>query len=316
MNSKLPRLILHFDVNGTIIITDPKAGLSFDDALEKAVAQSDWDGSATYPPSTLCNKTNVSKADMIKALTWPNDVDDVPELCRDGKHHFVFPSFFNTINELAKAKREFSIVIRTFGSDIQKVKEAVNAYAMGKHPQYGYSGSEELILPPSRVWIGRYGGGRFPPDGTQPFPKTQNGEVNYTLQNVDDPTKLLNQDEQIINALDCRFQPRSVVACTDHYEWWKAHAYMPSSGKPMWLTKDDHTSHHIFFDDCIHKSTTDSIVSVRMRKTANSQFKFLSGADTAALQGCHTVRVQTADAIVNPNYFLDKIRECEMARKD
>ena len=59
MSSKLPRLVLHFDVNGTVIITDPAAGLSFEDAIEKALDQADWINSSTYPPTLKISKTAV-----------------------------------------------------------------------------------------------------------------------------------------------------------------------------------------------------------------------------------------------------------------
>ena len=84
----------------------------------------------------------------------------------------------------------------------------------------------------------------------------------------------------------------------------------------MWLTDDDNKTHHIFFDDCIHQSASDSIVSVRRRKTANDSLMMLSGKDTVALHGYHTVRIISTEAIVNLNYFLDKIKECELARKN
>ena len=127
---------------------------------------------------------------------------------------------------------------------------------------------------------------------------------------------MIESDEEIITAFEYNQKPRSSVACVDHYEWWRAHKYRPSAGKPMWLTEDDNNTHHIFFDDCIHQSASDSIVSARRRKTENDSFMMLSGKDTVALHGYHTVRVKSTEAIVNLNYFLDKIKECELARKN
>ena len=298
------------------MITDPAGGLSFNDALDKALIQADWDGSATYPPSRPHRDDTIIKNDMLKGLEWPAGVDIDPALCRDGAHHFLFPSFFNTITELAKAKREFTVVLRTFGSDVAEVQEAVNAYAAGNHPHYGYIGSEELHLPRSRVWNGRYGGGRFPPEGSEQIAATATEVTSFTLRSVDDPTTVLEEEDEVLKALECRHQPRSTVACTDHYHWWRAHKYKPSSGKPMWLTDDDVTTHHIFFDDNIHKCATDSIVAVRHRKSAGEPFALLSGDDTVELHGYNTVRVQSTAAILDPNYFLNKIRECEKAKKE
>ena len=312
MRSQLPRLILHFDINGTIVITDPASGRSFTDSLNKALAQGDWDASATYPPSKVQKDNSITKSDLVNSLRWPDGINIDPALCRDGVHHFIFPSFFNAITELAKAKREFTIVFRTFGSDIAEVKKAINAYAAGNHPFYGYAGSEELHLPDTRIWTGRYGGGRFPPEGIEQLTSTKPISTSFTLRNQDDPSRLIEKEDDVLKVLECRHQPRSTVACTDHYHWWRAHNYQPSSGKPIWLTADDDTSHHIFFDDNIHKSATDSIVAVRHRSTANIPFHPLSGADTVSLHGYQTVRVQTTNAILDHNYFLNKIQDCEM----
>ena len=105
MSSKLPRLVLHFDVNGTVIITDPAAGLSFEDAIEKALDQADWINSSTYPPTLKVSKPAVTKTQLADALKWPHGYPIVPELCMDGNHHFMFPSFYKAITELACAKR-------------------------------------------------------------------------------------------------------------------------------------------------------------------------------------------------------------------
>ena len=314
MSSKLPRLVLHFDVNGTVIITDPAAGLSFEDAIEKALDQADWINSSTYPPTLKISKTAVTKTQLADALKWPHGEPIVPELCMDGNHHFMFPSFYKAITELACAKREFTIVFRTFGSDIKKVQTAINSYAAGNHPHYKYIDSKELHLPNNRIWVGRYGNGMYPPEGNVQIPSDKTSETSYTMTNLDDKRKVLSCDNDIIEALEIRGKDRATVACTDHYEWWRANKYKPSSGKPLWLSDDDLMTHHIFFDDCIHNSATDSIVSVRRRKTTNEPFSMMTGRDIVLLHGIHTVRVQTTEAILNSNYFLDKIQECELAR--
>ena len=104
------------------------------------------------------------------------------------------------------------------------------------------------------------------------------------------------------------------MACQDHYEWWKFHDYIPSSGKPMWITDDDKNFHHIFFDDCIHKSASDSIISVRHRQKAGDGFKFMSGEEIISLHGCNTIRAQTTQAIMNLDYYWNQIKECENTR--
>ena len=316
MTSELPRLVLYFDVNATVIITDPAARLSLDEALDKALNQPDWDGSEQpdWNISFKKNNSEISKEGLLKALRWPNGVEIDEKLC-NGEYHFIFPSFFKTVTQLAKEKREFTIVFRTFGSDLERIRTAMNEYAAGNHPLYNYDGCEELFIPTSRMWKGRYGNGEFIPEGDQLITPTSTASYTLTNHAENHQTTTLTFEEDIISALECRNTPRAAVACQDHYEWWKFHKYIPSSGKPMWITEDDKNVHHIFFDDCIHKSASDSIISVRHRKTGEDNFKFMTGEEIINLHGCNTVRCQTVDAIMDPNYFLNKIKECEDAEK-
>merc|ERR1712070_151891 len=76
-----------------------------------------------------------------------------------------------------------------------------------------------------------------------------------------------------------------VFACMDHYEWWRDHGYIPSSGKPVWIVEDEAEEfHHIFFDDNIHNDPSDSIVAVRVRKQGSEAFVPLTGEQTLDLQ--------------------------------
>lgn len=48
----------------------------------------------------------------------------------------VLPSFFELLLHLDRTGREFTIVFRTFGTDITDVIEEVNLFATGQHPSY------------------------------------------------------------------------------------------------------------------------------------------------------------------------------------
>lgn len=45
-------------------------------------------------------------------------------------------SYFRTIMELDKAKRDFAVVFRTFGTDGSLVTEEHNMFCEGRHPLY------------------------------------------------------------------------------------------------------------------------------------------------------------------------------------
>lgn len=90
--------------------------------------------------------------------------------------------------------------------------------------------------------------------------------------------------------------------------------YVPSAGKPMWLTEEDlDNHHHIFFDDNIHNLEADSIVAIRSRETKSDAFAPLNGKETLDLHGVHLVRVPTHAPILNTSWFLEEIDKCEAA---
>eukprot|EP00656_Telonema_subtile_P052011 TRINITY_DN7129_c0_g1_i3.p1 TRINITY_DN7129_c0_g1~~TRINITY_DN7129_c0_g1_i3.p1 ORF type:complete len:245 (+),score=44.33 TRINITY_DN7129_c0_g1_i3:239-973(+) len=236
---------------------------------------------------------------MEQALRWPFDQVSQPDprLCHDEKHHFLIPALFHTITELKARGREFTVVIRTFGTDVDDVVAALNAYAEGKHVID--SPGPEATISPESVYRGRY-----QQDGSFVLSQVTEGGVSIADENL--AVKTLEGANQ--GAV-------TVCAIQDDYDWWSQHQCTPSSGKPLWLTRDDRSCHHIFFDDNIHNLVDDSIVAVRARDDESCKFVPLSGEDTLALAGVHLVRVPTIEPILNPNYFLERIEECEAAKQ-
>ena len=63
----------------------------------------------------------------------------------DGVHYVIIPAFFHTLLGLTKSGRDFTVVIRTFGTDGPEIAAAINAFAEGKHPLFDFAaaGGEE-----------------------------------------------------------------------------------------------------------------------------------------------------------------------------
>ena len=57
-----------------------------------------------------------------------------PRLCHDGAHHFLLPAFFSTLSGLRAEGREFALVIRTFGIDAPKVRDALVSARLPPRP--------------------------------------------------------------------------------------------------------------------------------------------------------------------------------------
>lgn len=56
----------------------------------------------------------------------------------DGRlYHWILPSFFQLLRDLAQERREFAVVFRTFGSDLPRVLRALSrALKEGAHPLF------------------------------------------------------------------------------------------------------------------------------------------------------------------------------------
>jgi len=57
----------------------------------------------------------------------------------EGKY-FLVPSFFRTLIYLKKSKKEFAIVFRAYGNEINNIVFEFNKFCNGEHPCYSGRG--------------------------------------------------------------------------------------------------------------------------------------------------------------------------------
>lgn len=77
----------------------------------------------------------------LERLRWPSHLSADKELSvkgEDGKlYHWILPSFFQMLQDLASQGIDFSVLFRTFGTDLPRVLTAVkNAVEHGSHPLF------------------------------------------------------------------------------------------------------------------------------------------------------------------------------------
>lgn len=66
------------------------------------------------------------------------------EMFGEGKYHLI-PSFFRLLIFLKKQKREFSVVFRTYGEDLDRVVWEFNQFCEGKHPCFSGRNGTPMI---------------------------------------------------------------------------------------------------------------------------------------------------------------------------
>lgn len=77
----------------------------------------------------------------LELLRWPSDLPAHKELSvkgEDGKlYHWILPSFFQMLQDLASHGIDFSIFFRTFGTDLPRLLMVVQrALEQGNHPLF------------------------------------------------------------------------------------------------------------------------------------------------------------------------------------
>lgn len=371
------RLVLHFDINETIMVGDPVANVPFDESLNNVLAKAagvrfdsssgeyqwhdgsplnpaDRDPDAEPPPLLLefrlppgCTRyfeafrrheawpaSRFTEPGMpgevyrpifermLEALAWPHEPH--PELAKAGRH-FLIPAFFHTLHTLLGEGREFAVVLRTFGTDLPDVAAGLGAYARGEHPDFPASTAEsggatlkamrtlELADADARWALRREDRQQL----QSPIHMhcydcvVQQEGYGKDLAAVEDPNgepvKSLLAEDDIVDLIT----GSAALGVRDDYHFWRGHNYLPGAGKPVWITADDDSVHHIFFDDNIHDKSHDSIVAVRARPSRETSFFSVSGEITRNLEGVVLVKAQLVEAVCDTDYFLKHIARCE-----
>ena len=348
-----PRLVLHFDVNETIMVADPAGGDSFEDVLNKMLAKTAFvrrkDGGAVddaASPSDLEWRDGVPLDDDggdPEAALWlrwekPDDGSKMASTARCLEAHRK--TFTGTFKRFDAIKQELATALRLPPGDWDACFKTDD----GKHHRFLPAFFETLrvlldegrdvslvirtfgsdgptVALALRAWIsGRHPTVKPPqqaPDWVQRhrvFAGKYDAAGRYTLTPpLNDDGRGACLDEAAAVAL--MEEPRSATVIRDDYAWWAKHDEAPAAGKPFWITRGS-DCHHIFFDDHIRNSDRKSIVAARCRSSPTDAFVALDGPATRALHGAYLVRVPTLLPVRDQRWFLDRIAACERRRAE
>lgn len=158
---KLPKVILHFDVNRTILADDPAGGKTVQDAILHSLADAykdRWDSRVHAPISYgdyvkeyLLPETSEIKKDKAAKAALKKErnakVNEFLSYLKANKHPFyaqaqdeftrmnekltksdsiVFDSFYNAVHHLRSKGIAHTIILRTFGEDLPRVTADIN----------------------------------------------------------------------------------------------------------------------------------------------------------------------------------------------
>ena len=288
-----PHLVLHFDINETLLVGDEAGGDSKEDCLNKILAKSAFvrcpreqqdepNGMESFEPTHWWNgqpivndaTDNISPPDLYTNWEWPPDCcpyyrtafkkysktftqhhgsvyQPIYESIRDimaprnDAFSLIIPSFFHTLQQLSQSYgSNWTLVLRTMGTDLANIADAIAQFAQGKHPDYPAFADERLAK--SRLLKGRWVLDDRGTKGCSPDDDIVSGPFTYQLQ--DGETTIAKGDTEVLRVLhDPEY---AVYGIQDDYPHWSRHNNEPWAGKPVWIPKsDDAPRLHVLFDD-------------------------------------------------------------------
>lgn len=243
---------------------------------------------------------------LKEALQWRHAPNAT--FAPDG-HHFLLPAFFHTLAELEKQGRDFSVVIRTFGTDLPEVAKCIQAFARGEHPDFPSASERFDLATEDSLWVLRRAERSevLSPIFLRRYKEYLGKDGLGSDLGAPDSEAFSDEVGPDSKVLDFILS-KAILAIRDDYNHWKQMKYIPESGKPLWISLDDDVQ-HIFFDDNIHNKAHDSIVAVRKR--SGDTFEAVSGEVTRQLEGVLLVKAHAVEAIQDREYFLKQIERCE-----
>ncbi len=290
-NASHPKVILHKDVNKTIIAEDLAGNKTIDDVLIHELAEEYYD---CWDERVL---SAISYSDYIKLYVVPGKKSDANvkkkrneklsaflEFLRSTDHalyfsvqeryqklrnkiasnkSIIFNSFYREIEFLENNKIPYSIVLRTFGKDLDRIIEEIHRY----------------VKPNFFSWRGVF------EDGTLELRSMQSNDIVrlYTI-------------EQIYEFL----KNNGNVAVQDDWKTWNAHGETQQFGKLFPCNRNDHSIITYFADD--NGDPSDGIINSRHPLTN-------AVLDTKQLiENGHICVVNMLKAIENDEYYVNHVR--------
>ncbi|KAK2825319.1 hypothetical protein Q7C36_019246 [Tachysurus vachellii] len=227
----------------------------------------------------------------LNLLRWPSDLPAHKELSvkgEDGKlYHWILPSFFHLLQDLASQGIEFSIFFRTFGTDLPRLLKVVRqVLEHGTHPLFS-------VLPELKLSV-----------------DTTPGQIRCNTKGViliHGDLRISTQDGER-NLYRFLSSSQGLGGFQDQFNWWAQNTYSIMGGKPMWIDPFDSTIQHIFIDDNIRQNNDDTIVHPKVFLDPESSET--RTASTSELYDLCLIQTDLLRAISEPSYFTERILIC------
>ncbi|XP_049436125.1 uncharacterized protein si:dkey-32e6.3 [Epinephelus fuscoguttatus] len=316
------KLVLHVDLNNTILVSDTVMALGTEAALEYFLSTVTWgkmskhgkwewlsDSASLLPPcadavtyhsyfgrtpgftSSAGRRFRGILDEHLDLLRWPEGTKGDRELSVKGEggklYHWILPSFFQLLKDLAQEGREFAIIFRSFGNDLPRTLSAVaKALNEGAHPLFP-------DLPDLKINVNMTPG------------KIRCSKKGIVLSRAEDRMSTRDGERGLYQYFS---SVQGLVGFQDHFDWWASNTYSIRGGKPLWVDPFDPHVQHIFIDDNIRQDDEHTIVHPKV---------FLDPGGTETRTACTSelyditlVQTDLLQAISQSDYFTQRVHIC------
>lgn len=289
-----PHLILYFDINKTLIASDKAGNKSVEDSLNELLAEkykACWDES------------------LQEAITFNEYVHEilVPDSLIQGsienqnlraERRFYLQHFIDYLH--TQNHPLYKTVLQDYETALKVLKSSNSAI----FPSF-YSLLEDLDKKGISYSI------ILRSFGEEVFDvKTEINTIYKMLFNQTGKFRegnlLLQESESIEGSWTVYNQLRRIEHTAIHDDWnyWTVHGESTMQGKPFYIDREDNETLSIFFDDNIRED--DSIKNIIAPLDARTG-KLIPIKEL--IQSGQAVRVETLKAILNPDYYIDCVKE-------
>ncbi|KAK7102551.1 uncharacterized protein [Littorina saxatilis] len=212
-----------------------------------------------------------------------------------GKHyHYILEGLYRLLHHLVETRRDFSLVIRTYGLDAPNALASLAYGIKGNHPGF----KRALNVPVNKQ--------------TGSIRRPKEDVIVMEAYRPDSSTELL---AKLTHERDIyRFLSRSqgISGYKDDFLYWQNNGYNHHAGKPLWIDPHDRQHQHIIFDDNFRALDEDSIVDVRVFSQEEATRAYSLGkTQLSYLEDVCLVQADLLTSIDDKDYFLRKVELCE-----
>ncbi|CAG9580763.1 conserved hypothetical protein [Leishmania major strain Friedlin] len=367
-------LVIHMDINKTIIQVDQAGGRTMDDVLNSNVAANTFGlvdptdnkwrplyctaDAPAVPPDThsgpimsyeayidslhcappgmqelpkaerdaVWKSVSNLRRQATRKFTFPGEVGEsyapLVDLQRQHLQHsdgyYIIPAFFHMVNTLSELNLRFTLIFRTFGSDLNTVLQEWRSFILGTH---ACKPSGPVLQELKENYIEPLSGSFFRQADDVYIcygPRVSLSSYLNSGFEETDPAKVLEYLHQVpgcTSAYRTSFadlkdhlveyfaRSKNIGGLVDYYPSWAQAAEHRTGGKVFPISQNDPSYYFVFFDDNIFLGDEHSIVDVREADGAKSVVD-------AEVERKYCVPVNAFRAIVDKEYFVNELCAC------